>query len=196
MNERNTPRRRGMLPSLGSLNLVKAHGFEPDYFAPTIEDIDFALLKKRGVKYLVLDVDHTLVPYQAMTLDAKTQVYLNTVQRKYGIERIYLASNSGRDLTAIATSINARSIPSTLFRRKPHKVFFMKVLATIGCEPHQTAMVGDKLILDVWGANRVGMITILVDPIGPDMLLDRILLRRFWKNWFIRHSQTEKRAKA
>ena len=181
-----------MVPSLTSRRRGKATGPEPDYFAQTIEDIDFEVLKKRGVKYLVLDVDQTLVPYQAMMLSARTQAYLSRLQGGTGIERIFLASNSSRDLTAIAESIHAQIIPSSIVHRKPRKTFFSGVLATIGCQPHEAAMVGDKLILDVWGANRVGMITILVEPIGRDMLLDRILLRRAWKGWYIKRSQTER----
>ena len=187
--EPSVPRSGGMLPSLSVKKGDKAHGFEPDYFARTIEAIDVAVLRQRGVRYLVLDVDHTLAPYNALELSSQTRAYLHTVKQDLGIERIYLASNSRRDLTAIATSIDAVVIRSTLFRRKPRKVFFMNVLAIIKCRPLEVAMVGDKLIPDIWGANRVGMVTILVDPIGRDVFLDRMLLRRFWKQWYLKRTQ-------
>lgn len=37
----------------------------------------------------------------------------------------------------------------------------------MGLSPEQTAVVGDQLLTDVFGANRMGMHPILVTPIAP-----------------------------
>lgn len=37
----------------------------PDYYFDTVYDIPLALLKKEQVKCLLLDIDNTLVPYDA-----------------------------------------------------------------------------------------------------------------------------------
>ncbi len=44
--------------------------------------------------------------------------------------------------------------------RKPHTVPFRKVLAAIGCDPHETIMVGDWPERDLVGARKVGMLTV------------------------------------
>jgi HAD superfamily hydrolase (TIGR01458 family) len=45
---------------------------------------------------------------------------------------------------------------------KPSKAFFDRALDEIGLRPGQVAMIGDDIITDVAGANRVGMKSILV----------------------------------
>jgi predicted HAD superfamily phosphohydrolase YqeG len=32
---------------------------------------------------------------------------------------------------------------------------------------HETAVVGDQLMTDIWGGNRCGLLTILVQPLSP-----------------------------
>ena len=56
--------------------------------------------------------------------------------------------------------------------RKPHTVPFRKVLAAIGCEPHETAMLGDWPERDLVGARKVGMVT--VGNEGGDYVIDDI----------------------
>jgi predicted HAD superfamily phosphohydrolase YqeG len=47
-------------------------------------------------------------------------------------------------------------------------------------------MVGDKLLFDVWGGNRAGLVTVLVQPIGPDQWFDRVVRIRFWERMVLR----------
>ncbi len=179
-----------MQASIKTLSNIKATGLTPDYFADSVCDIDFKLLHTRGIKYLVLDVDHTLVLYRAMDIDAATAQYLHEQREAGYIEGIYIASNSRRDLGRIADALDATIVkPSRFKRRKPRKQFFESVLQTIGCVPAEAAMVGDKLIMDIWGGNRAGMHTILVSPLGQDMLFDRIIRRRFWNRQYLKRKR-------
>ncbi|MCE5327026.1 MAG: HAD family hydrolase [Planctomycetaceae bacterium] len=50
--------------------------------------------------------------------------------------------------------------------RKPDSRIFRKALAALNIQPQQAMFVGDSLIADVWGANRLGMISILKSPAG------------------------------
>lgn len=164
----------------------------PDFLVDTVADIDFAVLRRLGIRYLVLDVDHTLAAYRSLELDEATVGLLRSWTDDGLVDRIYIASNSRRDLRPMATSIGAEVIRPSWLQRKPSKVFYRKVLQSIGCRPEEAVMVGDKLLNDVWGGNRIGMYTILVRPVGPDILIDRILLRRFWGERYLRrHRQAD-----
>lgn len=164
----------------------KAKGFTPDYFAESVRDINFAELKRRGIRCLVLDVDHTLTMKRAVELPHATINFLNQQRQNGNLEAIFLASNSRRDLTAMAESIGAKVIRAGRLRRKPSRAYQRRVLKATGYQPSQSVMVGDKLVNDIWGGNRAGMHTILVPPIGPDLWFDRLIRRRFWGQRYLR----------
>jgi len=44
--------------------------------------------------------------------------------------------------------------------RKPHADIFWYTLNGLGCSPTTTAMVGDNLLADIWGAQQLGMATV------------------------------------
>jgi hypothetical protein len=59
-------------------------------------------------------------------------------------------------------------------------------MAMMGTTPAQTAMIGDQLLTDILGGNRLGLYTILVTPIGTqefpttrliNRVIERLLLR-------------------
>ncbi|MCE5278322.1 MAG: HAD family hydrolase [Planctomycetaceae bacterium] len=50
--------------------------------------------------------------------------------------------------------------------RKPDARIFRKALSALNVSPGQAMFVGDSLVADVWGANRLGMISILKCPAG------------------------------
>jgi len=54
-------------------------GLVPDYRADAVRDIDFDKLRRRGVRYLALDVDHTLVPFHGVDVDDETVVFLHSL---------------------------------------------------------------------------------------------------------------------
>ncbi len=171
---------------------IKATGLLPDYFAESISVIDFAALQRRGVRHLVVDVDHTLAVYRSLELEPETVEFLQSIQRAGLVTSITIASNSRRDLQAMAESIGAAIVRPYFLRRKPSQAYYRKLIRTIGCCPEEAVMVGDKMINDIWGGNRLGMYTVLVNPIGPDMLFDRLVGRRFWGRRYVRQHQSAK----
>lgn len=175
-----------MKPSLKNRSQAKSSGLVPDYFADSVLSIDFVELHKQGIKYLVLDVDHTVTHYGGIEIDKRMREYLKQ-QRNVGlIKRVYLASNSLRDLSEVANTLDAQIVRATILIRKPRKKYFDELLGTIGSRPQEVVMVGDRLINDIWGGNRAGLTTILVTPIGKDFIISRLMLRRFWVRQYLK----------
>lgn len=154
----------------------------PDQTAGTIKDIDFARLARAGINCVALDVDSTLVRPGAVEIDQATIDYLNQQQQDGNIHKICIASNRlRRNLEPLAASIGAELFYPHKGTRKPKKRYFDRLLRSLNCRPEQAVMIGDKVVRDIFGANRAGMSTILVDPLGPDLLWDRLVLRR-WRD--------------
>ena len=51
--------------------------------------------------------------------------------------------------------------------RKPHRAMFERALAIAGVRPEEAFMVGDRLGADVWGAQQLGLRTVLRKTVGP-----------------------------
>lgn len=159
--------------------------YVPDFIAKSIEKIDFKLLQSRGIKFIAFDADSTLVPYRGIQLSASNKRFLR--QQKKLFKAWIIASNRvTNDLHLIAEDLEADVVRAGIRMRKPKRRFFNKVLERLGAEPHEVAMIGDKLIADMWGAKRAGMVTVWVEHLGKDSLLDRIIRLRSWERRLLR----------
>src|SRR5688572_7991687 len=97
--------------------------FVPDYMATSLLDVDFELLKKRGIKYVAFDADSTLVPSRGKLLDAKTEAFLKKYRPMF--KDWCIASNRiTNDLVLLAKSMDAQVIQATVIIRKPQRRFF------------------------------------------------------------------------
>lgn len=149
--------------------------FLPDFYVDKVTDIDFKKLRQMGVRYALLDVDNTLTRNGENVISEEVEQFLNKAVAEDELEKIFLVSNSRRDFTQIASSIDAQVVRcGILFDRKPSRSFFGRVLETAGCEPHEAVMVGDKITIDIYGGKRSGVKTVLVSPIGPGRVVEYI----------------------
>ena len=159
--------------------------YVPDYIAQSLNDIDFEMLKNRGVKYLAFDADSTLVRFRGRKLDAKNLKLLRS--KRILFDKWCIASNRPiNDLQSLGKSIDAKVIRAILFNRKPSKRYFNKVISYFNAPPEQIAMIGDKLISDIWGAKNVGFVTVWVSKLGSDNPWDKIIGVRKVENYLMR----------
>ena len=48
---------------------------------------------------------------------------------------------------------------------KPLKLYIRKAMKHLGSDEKSTALIGDQIFTDVWGANRAGITSVLVSPL-------------------------------
>jgi HAD superfamily phosphatase (TIGR01668 family) len=159
--------------------------FVPDYMAASLLAIDFHELKKAGVKYIAFDADSTLVHFRGRILDKKTKLFLHD-QRPLFRSWVIASNRITNDLLPLAESMDAQVIRATLLNRKPQRRFFDQVINHFGAQPHEVAMIGDKLLADIWGGKRAGMVTVWVEKIGPDSPWDQVTRLRYWEKRLLR----------
>ncbi len=148
---------------------------QPDLIlGSSILDLTPEILQQHGLKGLVLDVDETLVPFSMAETSPELQVWLQSL---HPIVHVWLVSNniSQNRISRIATSLN---LPYILGARKPSRRKLRQAVESMGLPFEQVAMVGDRLFTDVLAGNRLGMFTILVEPmVNPAKLRHRHWLR-------------------
>ena len=155
--------------------------FVPDYLATSLTEIDFGLLKKRGVQYIAFDADSTLVPSRGKLLDPATEAFLKK-QRPLFKDWCIASNRITNNLLPLAKAMDAQVIQATILIRKPQRRFFVWVMNYFKpAKPQEIAMIGDKLIADMFGAKRAGMTTIWVEKIGKDNPWDQALFVRAWE---------------
>lgn len=173
---------RSLAHSLHKPKLPK-NSYLPDFTATDVDDIDFVLLKKLGVKHLLFDLDQTLRRPYSRHLNPSVVALLSKVNSSRHFKKLNLVSNNQRDLRRYSEPIDARAFQP--FRkgwkiiRKPNPLFFEYVLGELGATPEQTVMIGDRLHADVLGGNRMGMYTIYMKQHSAiDYWFDWLLLTR------------------
>lgn len=138
--------------------------FKPDYIADSVGDIDFPLLQKRGVKAVLIDLDGTVVSRGTFDVEKKLTDYL-----KKQTVKIYIATNrpKSRDLKNLKESLHASGVvhPTGIFM-KPLPKYFRQAVTDHQLKVSEVAMIGDRYIQDILGANRAGLTTVLVRKLG------------------------------
>lgn len=120
-----------------------------------------AILQQYSLKGLVLDVDETLVPITAAQASTELKQWVEVIR---SAADLWLVSNnlSETRISGIAKSLN---LPYLLGAGKPSRRKLRQAVSAMELPLEQVAMVGDRLFTDVLAGNRLGMFTILVEPI-------------------------------
>lgn len=156
----------------------------PTLLAEAIWTIDLDWLAGRGIRGLILDLDNTLVDWNATWVRPQVRSWLEAARRRE--MRLCLASNA---LRAARVSAVADELKLLLVARagKPFPIAFRRAMAALGTDPATTCAIGDQVFTDMLGANWLGLLTILVTPLSrresPHTRVIRLLeapLRRGW----------------
>ena len=158
----------------------------PSYVFQTVHDIDYEELWRRGVRVLCFDIENTLGLIGCTDFDADIRKLFDELHA-FGY-RIILATNSLRDFSELAVELKVDVMqPHPGYHwwqrkspRKPQGDFFYTLLCLADCDmsPNRADMIGDKLIADVSGAQACGMVGVLINPIGPDLDIERFMRLR------------------
>lgn len=177
------------MKSLGHSQQTKVHkhhrpAYLPDFIAESILDVDFERLKKIGVTHILLDLDQTIRHRRSPEIKDEIIQYLYAAKADIGFKGIFIVTNNRRDLQSFGNILQAKIFQpyraKTKTISKPNRKFFENILKSSNVKPQRAVMIGDKLRFDVAGANRVGIHTVLVNPLGRDYWYDRLLFTRHW----------------
>ena len=129
-----------------------------------ITDISLSLLKKYGIKALILDVDNTLSTHHGQVLTDGLEDWLKEM-KSAEIGLVILSNSKEERVKPFAAKIGLDYISLGL---KPLPFRFSAALKKLNFAKRETAIVGDQIFTDTLGGNLFGVTTILLDPIKPE----------------------------
>ena len=146
----------------------------------TIFDLTPQILSQYNINGLILDVDETLVPFKQKKASRELQQWITEIGRDLPI---WLVSNnvSQARIADIAESID---LPFIFAARKPSRRKLKQAARAMNLPVERVAMVGDRLFTDVLAGNRLGMFTILVEPMVDPLAVARSHPIRDFEIWF------------
>ena len=136
--------------------------FVPDIYAQSIYRIDYEKLVKKGIKCVIFDLDNTIVPVDRST-PSRDAVNLMFKIKSLGLKPILMSNSMKKRVEPFR---NILEIDSCASSKKPLKKNYKKILSIYKFKNEEVACIGDQLITDIWGANGMGMTSILVNPIS------------------------------
>ena len=145
----------------------------PHLLLPSYADLTPQMLVQRNISLLLCDLDYTLAPKYVPCPDDRLRAWL--ADMKGAGVRVMILSNN-RSPARVERFCRDLGIDYVGHAGKPAVRGYRQAMEKAGVTPGQTAMLGDKLLTDVLGANRSGVLAVMVEPAGgPKGLWNHVL---------------------
>lgn len=150
--------------------------FAPKYYISGFQKMDIDKLWNMGIRVLVCDIDNTLVAHDEADPSEAVKEFVKRVHDA-GIEVILVSNNVSERVQRFASGldVHVRTYP---FAKKPLKLTYRKMMRDTGYSSEHIAVLGDQLLTDILGANRMHFYTILTSPVAQKDLTCTKINRR------------------
>jgi HAD superfamily phosphatase (TIGR01668 family) len=135
--------------------------FLPNEHVKSIYEINAEDLKERGIKGIITDLDNTLVEWDRPNATPELKKWFQSLLDS-NINVTIVSNNNKERVEAFASPVN---IPFIFRARKPMRNAFNQALKKMNLKAEEVVVIGDQLLTDVLGGNRIGLHTILVVPV-------------------------------
>lgn len=152
----------------------------PDRMIESVYSFDWekAAKKYRGV---IFDVDNTLVPHGAAAEQRTVELFERL--HRLGIKTMLVSNNGEKRLEPLAKMLSTDYVPKA---GKPKKKGYERAIQKLSVGKEKILFVGDQIFTDIWGANRVGLDTILTEPVDASTDEVQIVVKRWLEKPFRR----------
>lgn len=136
--------------------------FLPDEHVHSIVEITPEKLQRHGIKGIITDLDNTLIAWDKFEAPPELIQWFAEM-KKHGISITIVSNNKEKRVKQFSDSVE---LPFIYKAKKPMTRAFQRAICAMNVRKEKTVIIGDQLLTDVFGGNRLGVHTILVVPIA------------------------------
>jgi HAD superfamily phosphatase (TIGR01668 family) len=134
----------------------------PKVYINSVYNIDLMKLKKvKKIKGIMVDLDNTLVAWGEKEVSQRIIDWVKEA-KKIGLKICIVSNTNSKRVAEFAKILN---IPYHSKYFKPFSMAFNNGLKMLDTKKTETVVIGDQIFTDIWGGNRLKLLTILVTPI-------------------------------
>lgn len=149
----------------------------PDMYVSSLYKINSDKLYESGIRALLLDLDNTIIPWGATEFPGKVVGWLEGLKKK-GFKLCVVSNNHVERISMLAEPLDIPFVPNAV---KPRRGAFRRAIKLLGIEKDRAAVIGDQIFTDILGGNRLGLYTILVEPMARREFIGTKINRFFEK---------------
>lgn len=158
--------------------------FYPDYKFDKVESISDSFFIDNGIKFAVLDIDNTLVPYTSPEPTEKAREFIKRL-KELGISCCFVSNNGEDRVRLFCTELGEEEYIWKARKPLAHKI--KRAMSKMGADKKSTVLIGDQVFTDVLGAKLAGITAVMVDPIeaketpffGFKRAMERVVLKNY-----------------
>ncbi|WP_047981430.1 YqeG family HAD IIIA-type phosphatase [Ornithinibacillus contaminans] len=135
--------------------------FLPNEHVKSVFEIKAELLKEKGIKGIITDLDNTLVAWNVKNATPEVVSWFKSMQ-DHGIKVTIISNNKEERVKMFSEPLGT---PYVFSARKPLKRAFKVAAKQMELKKEEIVVIGDQLLTDVLGGNSAGFYTVLVVPI-------------------------------
>ena len=132
----------------------------PKHYTEDVFKIPYEKLKEQGKDTLFFDLDNTIMSYDQTQISKTYLELLNTLKKEF---KVVIVSNSGYK------RVSKACLPHDLLfvhsAKKPLKSGYFKAMKLANSTVDTCVFIGDQIMTDVFGSNRIGLFSILTRPV-------------------------------
>lgn len=155
--------------------------FRPKIYQKNIFQIDYDSLRKKDIKLIIFDLDNTILKVDQELPDKEIKQFFNKLKKSFNI--VIASNNVYERVNKVSSYLSCDKLYSIGKPTKKIKKFLDK---RYGIPMNHIAIIGDQIVTDIFMGNRLGMLTILIDPISDKDLkvtylnrfLEKIILKK------------------
>ena len=135
---------------------------KPKVYVNSVYNIDLKKLKKiKKIKGIIVDLDNTLVAWGEKEVSQRIIDWIKEA-KELGLKICIVSNTNSKRVAEFAKIFN---IPYHSKYFKPFSIAFNNGLKILDTKKSETVVIGDQIFTDIWGGNRLKLLTILVMPI-------------------------------